>query len=178
VGTLAAIGPNAIGAALGAFVGGRLGDLLGRKRIYQYDLIVYAIGVAVIACAVNTAMLLIGAVVVGVAVGADVPTSLALVGKFAPSKARGQLLGFSQVAWNAGPVVVLVLALILTPTGMIGARVLFLMLFLARSSPTRCAVEWWSRPAGRRRAATRRRAPRTTVTTTVRRRRRRSGQPA
>src|SRR3989337_1694511 len=40
IGVLAAIGPNAIGCALGAFIGGRLGDKLGRKRIYKYDLLV------------------------------------------------------------------------------------------------------------------------------------------
>lgn len=130
VGTLAAIGPNAIGCAVGALIGGRLGDLLGRKRIYQFDLIVYAFGVLLIACSVNTPMLLIGTIIVGVAVGADVPTSLALVGEFAPDKARGKLLGFSQVAWNSGPVVVLVLALVTTPFGVWGARILFLMLLV------------------------------------------------
>jgi MFS transporter, SP family, inositol transporter len=44
IGLLAAFGPNAIGAAIGAVIGGRLGDLLGRKRIYQYDLLLYAFG--------------------------------------------------------------------------------------------------------------------------------------
>ena len=130
VGLLAALGPNAIGAAVGAFVGGRLGDLVGRKRIYQYDLIIYAAGVLLIACSVNAPMLLIGTTVTGLAVGADIPTSLALVGEFAPDHARGKLLGFSQIAWNAGPVVVLLLALVTTPFGMIGARILFLMLFV------------------------------------------------
>jgi inositol transporter-like SP family MFS transporter len=48
VGLLAAIGPNALGAGLGAFVGGRLGDKLGRKRIYKWDLLVYAFGVLLI----------------------------------------------------------------------------------------------------------------------------------
>ncbi|MGH9059107.1 MAG: MFS transporter, partial [Acidimicrobiales bacterium] len=86
VGVLAAIGPNAIGCALGAFVGGRLGDRLGRKRIYKYDLLVYAAGILCIALAVNAPMLFIGTFVVGVAVGADVPTSLALVGEFSPAK--------------------------------------------------------------------------------------------
>lgn len=130
IGTLAAVGPNAIGAGIGAFVGGRLGDLVGRKRIYQYDLIVYMAGILLIICSVNTPMLLIGTIIVGLAVGADVPTSLALVGEFAPDKARGKLLGFSQIAWNAGPVVVLLLALVTTPFGMIGARILFIMLFV------------------------------------------------
>jgi inositol transporter-like SP family MFS transporter len=80
VGVLAAIGPNALGCALGALGGGWLGDKLGRKRIYQYDLLVYAAGILCSALAVNREMLFLGTFVVGVAVGADVPTSLALVG--------------------------------------------------------------------------------------------------
>jgi inositol transporter-like SP family MFS transporter len=131
VGALTAIGPNAIGCALGAFVGGRLGDKLGRKRIYQYDLLVYAAGILFIVCAVNAAMLFIGTFVVGLAVGADVPTSLALVGEFAPAKARGKLLGFTQVAWCLGPAIVLWLAVLLAPLGMLGIRIVFLHLFVA-----------------------------------------------
>jgi MFS transporter, SP family, inositol transporter len=130
VGALAAIGPNAIGCAVGAFVGGRLGDKLGRKRIYKYDLLVYAAGILCIALAFNAAMLFIGVFIVGVAVGADVPTSLALVGEFSPSKARGRLLGFTQVAWNSGPIIVLVLALVLSPLGLLGIRIVFLHLFV------------------------------------------------
>src|SRR5205823_10165553 len=130
VGTLAAIGPNAVGCAIGAFGGGWLGDKLGRKRIYQYDLIVYALAVLLIALAVNRAMLFIGTFVCGIAVGADVPTSLALVGEFAPAKARGKLLGFTQVAWNVGPVIVLLLSLVLTPLDLLGTRIVFLHLFV------------------------------------------------
>jgi inositol transporter-like SP family MFS transporter len=130
LGLLAAIGPNAIGAAVGAFIGGRLGDLIGRKRIYQYDLLVYALGIAIIALSFNTPMLLIGTVIVGIAVGADVPTSLALVGEFAPDKARGKLMGLTQVAWSLGPIVVFVLAFFLTPLGLLGIRIVIGHLFV------------------------------------------------
>lgn len=130
VGLLAAIGPNAIGCAIGAFLGGWLGDKLGRKRIYQYDLMVYAFGILIVALAVNSWMLFVGTFIVGVAVGADVPTSLALVGEFAPAKARGKLLGFTQVAWCLGPVIVLWLALALAPLGLLGIRIVFLHLFV------------------------------------------------
>ena len=131
IGALAAIGPNAIGCALGALGGGWLGDKLGRKFIYQYDLMVYAAGILCIALAVNQEMLFVGTFVVGIAVGVDVPTSLALVGELAPAKARGKLLGFTQVAWCLGPVVVLSLALVLAPLGMLGIRIVFLHLFVA-----------------------------------------------
>ena len=131
VGALAAIGPNAIGCALGAFAGGWLGDRLGRKRIYQYDLLVYAAGILLIALAANVEMLFVGTFVVGVAVGADVPTSLALVGELAPARARGKLLGFTQVAWCLGPVIVLWLAVALAPLGLLGIRIVFLQLCVA-----------------------------------------------
>jgi MFS transporter, SP family, inositol transporter len=131
VGTLAAIGPNALGCAIGAFGGGWLGDKLGRKFIYQYDLIVYAVGILCIALSVNAAMLFIGTFIVGVAVGADVPTSLALVGELAPAGARGKLLGFTQVAWCLGPVIVLWMAVALAPLGLLGIRIIFFQLFIA-----------------------------------------------
>lgn len=130
LGTLAAIGPNAIGCAIGAFLGGWLGDKLGRKRIYKWDLLVYAAGILCIAFATNREMLFLGTAVVGLAVGADVPTSLALVGELAPAKARGKLLGFTQVAWCLGPTVVLWLALALAKFGLLGIRIVFLHLFV------------------------------------------------
>ncbi|KAA9156430.1 MFS transporter [Amycolatopsis acidicola] len=130
VGALAAIGPNAIGCAIGAVIGGRLGDRLGRKRIYKYDLLVYALGIACIGLAVNAPMLFIGTFVVGLAVGADVPTSLALVGEFSPSKHRGKLLSFTQIAWNVGPVIVLLMALALSSLDLLGIRIVFGMLFV------------------------------------------------
>src|SRR5918997_1291484 len=130
IGLLAAFGPNAMGAALGAVIGGRLGDKLGRKRIYQYDLLLYAFGTLWMVFAVNTPMLFIGTFLVGVAVGADVPTSLALVGELAPSKARGKLMGLTQVAWSLGPIITLVLALVLAPYGLLGIRIIFLHLFV------------------------------------------------
>ncbi len=136
LGLLVAIGPNAIGCALGAIVGGWLGDKFGRKCIYQYDLIVYAVGILLMALAVNREMLFAGTFIVGLAVGADIPTSLALVGELAPAKARGKLLGFTQVAWALGPVVVLLLALLLAPLGLLGIRIVLLHLFLV------CIVTW------------------------------------
>lgn len=130
LGLLAALGPNAFGAAIGALIGGRLGDLFGRKRIYQYDLLVYAFGTLLIVFSVNLPMLLIGTFIVGVAVGADVPTSLALIGEFSPSKARGRLMGLSQVAWSLGPIVVFILAFVLTPYELLGNRIVFAHLFV------------------------------------------------
>src|SRR5919106_94885 len=139
VGLLAALGPNAFGAAIGAVIGGRLGDLLGRKRIYQYDLLVYAFGTLWMVFAFHPSMLFIGTVIVGIAVGADVPTSLALVGELAPARARGKLMGLTQVAWSLGPIITLVLALVLAPYGLLGIRIVFAHLFVV------AMVTWYLR---------------------------------
>ncbi|MFB6320073.1 MFS transporter [Saccharicrinis sp. FJH54] len=139
IGLLAAIGPNAVGCAVGAFIGGRLGDKLGRKRIYQIDLLVYAFGILLIAFALNPVMLFAGTFIIGVAVGADVPTSLAYVGEAAPDKARGKLLGFTQVAWSFGPVVVLWMAMFLAHLDILGIRIVFLHLFVV------AMVTWYLR---------------------------------
>lgn len=139
IGLLAAFGPNAVGAAIGAVIGGRLGDQLGRKFIYQYDLLLYAFGTLWMVFAVNTPMLFIGTFLVGVAVGADVPTSLALVGELAPSKARGKLMGLTQVAWSLGPIITLTLALVLSPYGLFGIRIIFFHLFVV------AMVTWYLR---------------------------------
>jgi inositol transporter-like SP family MFS transporter len=142
VGALAAIGPNAIGCAVGAFIGGWLGDNLGRKRIYQFDLLVYAGGILCIAFAMNIWMLFLGTFVVGLAVGADVPTSLALVGEFAPAKSRGKLLGFTQVAWCLGPTVVLWLALALAKLELLGIRIVVAMVTWAMRRGLSESARW------------------------------------
>jgi MFS family permease len=45
VSLLGAFSSNAISAGLGALIGGRICDRLGRKKIYQWDLLLYALGV-------------------------------------------------------------------------------------------------------------------------------------
>src|SRR5258706_13709541 len=100
VGILVALGPNAIGCAVGALIGGWPSDKIGRKAIYQYDFILYAVGVLCVALAPGRELLLLGTLIMGVAVGADVPTSLPSLGELAPAKARGKLLGLTIVAWS------------------------------------------------------------------------------
>jgi inositol transporter-like SP family MFS transporter len=130
VGLLGALSSNAISTAAGALIGGRLGDRFGRKRIYSFDLLVYAFGVLWIIFAVQIWMLFVGYILIGLAVGADVPTSWALVGEFSPNRARSKLLGFTQVFWSIGPIVSLVLGLVLAPEGVLGVRIIFVQLFI------------------------------------------------
>lgn len=139
VGLLAAFSSNAISCGVGALVGGRLGDRFGRKRIYSLDLLVYIVGVLIIVFAGSAAMLFAGYIVVGLAVGADVPTSWSLIAEFSPQRSRGRMMGLTNIFWYIGPLVTLLLALVLAPAGLLGIRLVFVHLALV------AAVTWWLR---------------------------------
>lgn len=130
VGVIAALGPNAISAGLGAMIGGRLCDKFGRKTIYQYDMLFYAFGMAWLVFAVAPWMIVLGFFLVGLAVGADIPASWSLIAEIAPDRERGKHSGVAQVLWYLGPVVVLLLFLVVAPLGLLGARLVFAHLAL------------------------------------------------
>lgn len=125
MGLIAAFGPNAIGAGIGALMGGWLCDRVGRKKIYQWDMLIYAAGMSMLVFAVAPWMIVVGFLIVGLAVGADIPASWSLIAEQAPDKRRGKHSGVAQVLWYLGPVVVLLLSLALTNLGILGARIVF-----------------------------------------------------
>jgi inositol transporter-like SP family MFS transporter len=125
VGMIGAFGPNAIGAGVGALLGGWLCDKVGRKKIYQWDMLIYAFGMSMLVFAVAPWMIITGFLIVGLAVGADIPASWSLIAEQAPDTRRGKHSGVAQVLWYLGPVVVLLLSLALTSLGELGARIVF-----------------------------------------------------
>ena len=125
IGLIGAFGPNAIGAGIGALVGGWLCDRVGRKKIYQWDMLVYAAGMALLVFAVAPWMIIAGFGIVGLAVGADIPASWSLIAEQAPEGRRAKHSGVAQVLWYLGPVVVLLMSLALTSLGALGARIVF-----------------------------------------------------
>jgi inositol transporter-like SP family MFS transporter len=110
--------------AVGSLVGGRLADMFGRRRVYNLDIFCFALGAIVITLAPNDIVLLTGVLVAGLAAGADLPTSLAVVSDAAPAEGRARLVSFTQVMWVLGIVVVIFLGYLLSDTGMTGARLI------------------------------------------------------
>jgi inositol transporter-like SP family MFS transporter len=130
VGIIGAFSSNGISTAVGAFLGGRLGDLYGRKYIYAWDLLVYSLGAFLVIIAFNAPIVLIGYIVMGLAVGADIPTSWSLIAEFAPRRSRGRMMGFTNIFWYVGPIVILLLSLAFAHLGILGARLVFASLLL------------------------------------------------
>jgi MFS transporter, SP family, inositol transporter len=125
VGIIGAFSSNAISAGVGALVGGWLCDRFGRKRIYQWDLLIYAFGLLWIIFAQEPWMLVVGYVIAGLAVGADVPASWTLITETAPKRERGKHAGVAQLLWMLGPVIVLTMAFALSGLGELGIRIVF-----------------------------------------------------
>ena len=125
LGLLGALSSNAGSAAVGALIGGRLCDKYGRKFVYTYDLLIYMIGMSLIVFGVNYAMLLVGYVIVGLAVGADIVASWTMIAEEAPAENRARHCGSAQFAWALGPAVVLLLSVFLNNWGILGNRLVF-----------------------------------------------------
>ncbi|WOF22233.1 MFS transporter [Microbacterium betulae] len=111
--------------ALGALVGGRLGDLLGRKTVFLATMVMIALGAVLLVFVEVFPGLLAGMILVGLGAGADLPVSLATIAEMARAGLRGSMIGFSHLLWKIGSMVVLGLATIVGGMGQLGAQILF-----------------------------------------------------
>src|SRR5947209_17438239 len=62
-----------LAVAAGAFLFGRLGDLLGRRRVYGLEAVLMVVGALASAFAPNFISLLISRIVLGLGIGGDYP---------------------------------------------------------------------------------------------------------
>ena len=117
LGWLNFISANALGAALGAIIGGFLADRYGRKFIFTYNLLVYMAGVLLVMLAVNYPMLLMGFLVTGISVGVGVPASWTYISESSDEGRRGRNICISQMSWGFGPMIILLLGMFFAPGG-------------------------------------------------------------
>jgi PHS family inorganic phosphate transporter-like MFS transporter len=106
-----------ISAFIGAFVFGRLADVLGRKRTYGLEAALMAIGALASAFAPDLAWLLVFRFVLGIGVGGDYPMSAVLMSEYSNRKDRGRLVGmvFAMQALGTVTGYIAALALLETP---------------------------------------------------------------
>ncbi|MFF2317888.1 MFS transporter [Arthrobacter sp. NPDC058097] len=114
--------------AIGALFGGRVADLFGRTKVFSITILIYALGTAAVALAPNAVVLVAGVIVVGLAAGADLPTSIAVLSERAPAGAQGRLVAFTHVMWTVGVVVATALGFVVAGLGTLGITMIFLLL--------------------------------------------------
>src|SRR3984957_11795070 len=90
-------------------VGGSLGDMLGRRKVYVFGVVIFAAASAWCGLARNIDMLIWARSIQGVGAALLVPGSLALITASFPEETRGQAIGtwsgFSAITTAIGPVI-------------------------------------------------------------------------
>ena len=144
LGWLNALSANALGAAIGAIIGGFLADKFGRKFIFTYNLLVYMTGVLIVMLSCNFPMLLAGFLITGISVGIGVPASWTYISESSEINNRGRNICISQMSWGVGPMVILLFGMLFAPGGYLYGPVESLAHSIVGADAAQAAVEVFS----------------------------------
>ncbi|GAA5086345.1 inositol transporter-like SP family MFS transporter [Thermocatellispora tengchongensis] len=111
--------------AVGALIGGRLGDAFGRRSVFIVTMAMIVVGAALLVLSGGFIGLLTGTILVGLGSGADLPVSLATISEAATDGNRGKLISFSQILWFAGIAATIALSAAVGDLGYLGGQILF-----------------------------------------------------
>ncbi|WP_433519571.1 MFS transporter [Nonomuraea sp. CA-143628] len=114
-----------VGIALGALLGGRLGDQHGRRRVFTMTMVMIVVGSALQVFGGGFELLLVGTTLVGLGTGGDLPVSLATIAEHAPDEKRGKLIAFSGQLWLGGIATSILIAAIVGNWGHLGGQILY-----------------------------------------------------
>jgi MFS family permease len=106
-----------LASAVGALLFGRVADMLGRKRIYGYEVLVLAAGAIASAFSPDIWWLIGFRIVLGVGIGGDYPVSSTLMSEYAGKRHRGMMVSLVFAMQAAGLIVGPLLAAALLASG-------------------------------------------------------------
>ena len=98
------------GMLFGAFLGGRVADYLGQKKVLILSILVFGIFMTITAIAPNTEILYIARFFTGLGLGAAMPTMISVVGDEATEQNRGKLNSLMYCGLPVGAIFVAGLA--------------------------------------------------------------------
>src|SRR5580698_7646769 len=104
-------------SAVGAIVFGRIADILGRKKIYGYEVLILAAGAIASAFSPNYTFLLVSRIILGIGIGGDYPVSATIMSEYSSKATRGKMVGLVFSMQGAGLVVGPLIAAILLASG-------------------------------------------------------------
>jgi MFS transporter, PHS family, inorganic phosphate transporter len=106
-----------LASAVGAIVFGRVADILGRKKIYGYEVLILAAGAIASAFSPNYTFLLISRIILGIGIGGDYPVSATIMSEYSGKQTRGRMVGLVFAMQGAGLIVGPLVAAILLGSG-------------------------------------------------------------
>lgn len=130
-GQVGLVGSTALIASFaGAFIFGRIADVIGRKRVYGIEALVMAIGAILTALSPNFAWLLVTRFILGVGIGGDYPVSATIMTEYASRRSRGRQVAMMFSSYTFGQIAALIIAMTLLAAGVNGNLAWRLMLGL------------------------------------------------
>lgn len=108
-----------LASVVGALIFGRIADILGRKKIYGYEVLILAAGALASAFAPNFAFLLICRIILGIGIGGDYPVSATIMSEYSGKQSRGRMVGLVFAMQGAGLIVGPLIASILLSSGLL-----------------------------------------------------------
>lgn len=107
-----------LASAIGAVLFGRVADMLGRKRIYGFEVLVLAAGAVASALAPNIWWLIAFRFILGMGIGGDYPVSSTIMSEYAGKRSRGMMVTLVFAMQAAGLIFGPLLAVILLASGL------------------------------------------------------------
>ena len=111
--------------AIGALVGGGIGDRIGRRPVFIATMVMVIIGAVALALSPTASLTIVAACILGLGVGADLPVSLSTISESAIEGTRGRRIGFTSVLWVCGILSNSALASVVGDLGRVGAQIIF-----------------------------------------------------
>jgi sugar porter (SP) family MFS transporter len=106
-----------VGAMIGAALAGRLSDVLGRRRLIMIAAVVFIAGALVCAFAPTVAVLVVGRVILGLAVGSAALVVPLYLSEIAPTEIRGAITSLNQLMIVGGILLAFIVNAILASSG-------------------------------------------------------------
>jgi sugar porter (SP) family MFS transporter len=106
-----------LGAMIGAALAGRLSDVLGRRRLIMIAAVVFIAGALVCAFAPTVAVLVVGRVILGLAVGSAALVVPLYLSEIAPTEIRGAITSLNQLMIVGGILLAFIVNAILASSG-------------------------------------------------------------
>ncbi|KAH0457048.1 hypothetical protein IEQ34_014955 [Dendrobium chrysotoxum] len=96
------VGSLSFVSILGSLAGGRTSDAIGRKWTIGLAAIIFQMGAAIMTCAPNFLLLMIGRLLAGVGIGFGVMIAPVYIAEISPTVSRGSLTSFPEICINIG----------------------------------------------------------------------------
>ena len=100
IGTLAAM--TFAGQLVGNIVAGTASDLIGRRAVFQWTMILWGLASFAAALSWSTASLMAFRFLIGAGVGGEAPVAQALVSEYLPAQVRGRYIAIMEGFWAVG----------------------------------------------------------------------------